>query len=86
MARWLGLSLNVAVLGVFLFSVSDAKAGRKSPEITTQGQSVAERGQAMKELHTRLSASPRPAQRHTVDLSAEEARVLAHLRVDSTGR
>lgn len=86
MMQRFGLSLILTVFGLVVFSGSDAGAAHKSPELGTQGPSAAVQADAMKNLHARLSASSPPAQRHTVDLTAEESRVLANPGVDSTGR
>jgi len=75
----------LALVGLVLFSGPEAQAGSKAPEIGIQGQSVAAQAQAMMDLYKQLSASPRATVQHSVVLTADEADILTHPGVDSTG-
>lgn len=78
--------LLLALIVAVLFSGLEAQAGSKTPEIGTKGQSMVVQAQAMAALHARLAASSRASVLHSIELTVDEAKILANPGVDSTGR
>jgi hypothetical protein len=86
MTKCSGYFFAIAFFVLVLTTGADARAARKGSEVATQGRSAEARQQAMAGLHARLSASKRPAVRHTVDLTDAERDILDNPGLDSTGR
>lgn len=78
--------LIILSLGLAIVSSTQALAANKAHEIASKGQAVAEQKQAMKNLHGKLSASPRAAERHTLKLTSDELSTLTAPGMDPTGR
>ncbi len=85
MARFL-LFLVTAALVLTVLPSPETLAARKSSEVTTNGQSKAKHENEMSALSTRLSATFRSTDRHTVNLTEAELNVLIKPGKDVTGR
>ena len=86
MIKRLNLLLATGVMGIALVSGSTVLAASKTLEVATKGQPVSVQLDFMEKLHARLAALPQPAEKHVVDLTADELAILTNPEIDSTGR
>ncbi len=76
----------LAVLALTAFPGTQLLAASKSPELSTMGQSRAEKASEMTALSARVSGAARPARTELVNLTDAERKILRDTGKDATGR